>query len=105
MQAGLLRERLTFKESVDVVSPSGFKKKEYKNILTARAYKKRSSGDERLQSKELFNSISLTFLLRYNPLIKDTQIVTYNESDYTISFLDRRIKDNSLEIILNKKDK
>lgn len=105
MQAGLLRERLTFKESVDVTTPSGFKKKGYVPILTAKAYKKKSSGVEREQAKEMFNSISLTFLLRYNPLIKDTQIVEYNGSDYTISFLDKNIKDNSLEIILNKKDK
>jgi len=105
MQAGLLREKLVFKESVDVVTPSGFKKKDFRDILTARAYKKRSSGAEKLQAKELFNSVSLTFLLRYNPLIKDTQIVTYNGNDYTISFLDRNTKDSTLEIILNKKDK
>ena len=105
MQAGLLREKLVFKESVDVVTPSGFKKKDFRDILTARAYKKRSSGAEKLQAKELFNSVSLTFLLRYNPLIKDTQIVSYNGNDYTISFMDKNIKDNTLEIILNKKDK
>lgn len=105
MQAGILREKLVFKESVDVVKPSGFKKAELREVLTTRAYKKRSSGAEKLQSKELFNSITLTFLLRKNPLINDKQTVTYNGNDYSISFIDENIEDNSLTIILNKKDK
>lgn len=105
ISAGKLTEFLTFKELVNVVSDSGFEKKEYKPILTTRAEKKRSTGKETEQAKEIVNTYSLTFLLRYNPIIKENHIVTYYDADYTISFMDVNRIDGSIELILNRKDK
>lgn len=103
IRAGLLKERLVFKALTPTASPTGFKKNEYKEVLRTRAYKKKSKGIEQEQAKELFNTHSITFVLRFNKLIKESQIVTYNGNDYTIGFLDKT--DNTLELILNKKDK
>ncbi len=105
IRAGLLTEFLTFKESVKVVSDSGFEKDEQKEVLTTRAYKMKGTGKQTEAAKEIFNSVTLTFLLRYNSLIKDTQTVEYNGIIYNISFLDTNRQERSIEITLIKKDK
>jgi len=90
----------------EIESESGASKGEqFVEVLTTKAFKRKNAGKEIIQGREIVNTSQLTFLLRYNPLIKEDQIVEYDGSDYTIDFLDSDKHDRSIEIRLNRKDK
>lgn len=104
MRAGLLRDIAVFKQPQKVVSDTGAVRKEYVTVLRCRAYKKRFStmtDKDRVDAKEEFYGHTGVIQVRYNPVIKEEQIVEFRGELYKIVFLDRQT-DNTLLVNLNR---
>ncbi|MEG1685858.1 MAG: phage head closure protein [Bacteroides sp.] len=106
MRAGLLRDRIYFKELREIRSPTGFVKKEYYNIFSCKAYRKKLSTvlGNGIDAMEEFIGNTIVFQIRYYPIIKNNQRVEYQGNEYDISLLDRQI-DNTYIITLTKINK
>ena len=104
MRAGLLRDIAVFKQPQKVVSDTGAVRKEYVTVLRCRAYKKRfatMTDKDRVDAKEEFYGHTGVIQVRYNPVIKEEQIVEFRGELYKIVFLDRQT-DNTLLVNLNR---
>ncbi len=104
MRAGLLTERLVFKELVQEKSATGAIRKEYKPVLTCRAYRKKLSAvvdRDGVNAMEQFIGQMIVFQVRYYPVIKESQRVEYQGRDYEIKLLDRQ-RDNTYVITVEK---
>lgn len=100
--AGTLKYYLTFIQLQNIQSDSGFISKQEIEVLKSRAAKVKSSGKLIEDAKELFKTNQLVFKLRNNKVITDSLLVIYDSVKYNISFLERNLFDNSIEITLEK---
>lgn len=105
MKAGLLREFITIYRYENVQSPTGEITKEKKEIALLRAYRLKSNGSNKEVAKELFDSQSIVFQIRYFPDIQDSDILVYKDTEYKITFIDENIWDRSLKITVQKINK
>lgn len=104
MRAGLLRDIAVFKQPQKVVSDTGAVRKEYVTVLRCRAYKRRfatMTDKDRVDAKEEFYGHTGVIQVRYNPAIREEQIVEFRGELYKIVFLDRQT-DNTLLVNLNR---
>ena len=104
MRAGLLRETLVFKELEEITSPTGFVKKEYKEVFRCKAYRKKLSSiidKDGLNAGEEFIGNIAVFQIRYYPVINEDQRVEYQGRIYSITLLDRQ-RDNTYLITITK---
>lgn len=104
MKAGLLREFITIYRYENVQSPTGEITKQ-KEIALLRAYRLKSTGSNKEVAKELFDSQSITFQIRYFPDIQDSDIISYKDTEYKITFIDENIWDRTLKITVQKINK
>jgi hypothetical protein len=100
--AGTLKYNLKFLDNISVQSDSGFDKVTKVELFKCKAAKVKSTGKFDLNAKELFHSNELIFKLRYNKLLTDKLIVGYDNEEYIISFLDKNLFDNTVQITLSK---
>lgn len=105
MKAGLLREFITIYRYENVQSPTGEITKQKKEIALLRAYRLKSTGSNKEVAKELFDSQSITFQIRYFPDIQDSDIISYKDTEYKITFIDENIWDRTLKITVQKINK
>ena len=99
MRAGLLaRDFIKIWRLEDIQSDSGQIKKEKIQVLRTRAYVISQQGIEKESGKELFNSATIIFRIRWNSEIKDTDYITYDDNDYKISFIRNNKFDRTKEI-------
>ena len=104
MRAGLLRDVAVFKQPQKVVTDTGAVSKEYVTVLRCRAYKKRfatMTDKDRVDAKEEFYGHTGVIQVRYNPIIREEQIVEFRGALYKVAMLDRQT-DNTLVINLNR---
>lgn len=104
MRAGLLRDVAVFKQPQKVASDTGAVRKEYVTVLRCRAYKKRLSNvtdKDKVDAKEVFYGHDAVIQVRYNPIIREEQIVEFRGALYKVAMLDRQT-DNTLVINLNR---
>jgi len=105
MKAGLLREFITIYRYENVQSPTGEITKQKKEIALLRAYRLKSNGSNKEVAKELFDTQSITFQIRYFLDIQDSDILVYKDTEYKITFIDENIWDRTLKIIVQKINK
>lgn len=101
--SGDLRDILKFYHIVETQSPSGYKDVELVYFLTRRAYRLKNKENYVVNAGELFHINNLTFLLRDNKEIKETDIVEFDGNKYIITSMDR-YNGNELLIIIQKKN-
>ena len=70
-----------------------------------RAYRIKSTGTNKEVAKELFDSQSITFQIRYFPDIQDSDIISYKDTEFKITFIDENIWDRTLKITVQKINK
>lgn len=105
MRAALLREFITIYRYENVQSPTGEITKQKKEIALLRAYRLKSNSQNKEVAKELFDSQSITFQIRYFPDIQDSDILVYKDTEYKITFIDENIWDRTLKITVQKINK
>jgi head-tail adaptor len=105
MKAGLLREFITIYRFENVQSPTGEITKQKKEIALLRAYRLKSTGTNKEVAKELFDTQSITFQIRYFPDIQDSDIISYRDIEYKITNIDENIWDRTLKITVQKINK
>lgn len=106
MRAGLLsRSFISVWRLWEEQTPSGQIKKTKKEVCKVRCYVKSQKGGEKEESKDIFDSREVIFQIRYNPYIKDSDFLTYQESDYKITFIKDNIFDHTKEITAQKINK
>ena len=105
MRAALLREFITIYRYENVQSPTGEITKQKKEIALLRAYRLKSNSQNKEVAKELFDSQSIVFQIRYFPDIQDSDILVYKDTEYKITFIDENIWDRTLKITVQKINK
>lgn len=105
MRAALLREFIIIYRYENVQSPTGEITKQKKEIALLRAYRLKSNGQNKEVAKELFDSQSITFQIRYFSDIRDSDILVYKDTEYKIVFIDENIWDRTLKITVQKINK
>lgn len=105
MRAALLREFITIYRFENVQSPTGEITKQKKEIALLRAYRIKSNGSNKEIAKELFDSQSITFQIRYFSDIRDSDILVYKDTEYKITNIDENIWDRTLKITVQKINK
>lgn len=105
MKAGLLREFITIYRYENVQSPTGEITKQKKEIALLRAYRLKSTGTNKEVAKELFDTQSIVFQIRYFSDIRDSDIISYKDTEYKITFIDENIWDRTLKITVQKINK
>lgn len=105
MKAGLLREFITIYRYENIQSETGQIIKQKKEIALLRAYRLKSTGTNKEVAKELFDSQSITFQIRYFPDIQDSDILAYKDTEYKITNIDENIWDRTLKITVQKINK
>ena len=105
MRAALLREFITIYRYENVQSPTGEITKQKKEIALLRAYRLKSTGTNKEVAKELFDTQSITFQIRYFPDIQDSDIISYRDIEYKITNIDENIWDRTLKITVQKINK
>lgn len=105
MKAGLLREFIIIYRYENVQSPTGEITKQKKEIALLRAYRLKSNGSNKEVAKELFDSQSIVFQIRYFPDVQDSDIISYKDTEYKITFIDENIWDRTLKITVQKINK
>lgn len=105
MRAALLREFIIIYRYENVQSPTGEITKQKKEIALLRAYRLKSNGQNKEVAKELFDSQSIVFQIRYFPDIQDSDILVYKDTEYKITFIDENIWDRTLKITVQKINK
>lgn len=105
MRAALLREFITIYRYENVQSPTGEITKQKKEIALLRAYRLKSTGQNKEVAKELFDSQSITFQIRYFSDIRDSDILVYKDTEYKITNIDENIWDRTLKITVQKINK
>lgn len=105
MRAALLREFITIYRYENVQSPTGEITKQKKEIALLRAYRLKSNGSNKEVAKELFDSQSIVFQIRYFPDIQDSDIISYRDIEYKITNIDENIWDRTLKITVQKINK
>lgn len=105
MKAGLLREFITIYRYENIQSETGQITKQKKEIALLRAYRIKSNGSNKEIAKELFDSQSITFQIRYFSDIRDSDILVYKDTEYKITFIDENIWDRTLKITVQKINK
>ncbi len=91
MRAGLMRDVLVFESPVEETTPSGFVRKEYKEVFRCRAYRKKQSivsGDER--AKEEFLGQMAVFQVRAYPKIDYQCRVRWANCVWEIKMIEQR---------------
>ncbi len=105
MKAGLLREFIIIYRYENIQSETGQITKEKKEIALLRAYRLKSTGQNKEVAKELFDTQSITFQIRYFPDIRDSDILVYKDIEYKITNIDENIWDRTLKITVQKINK
>lgn len=105
MRAALLREFIIIYRYENVQSPTGEITKQKKEIALLRAYRLKSTGTNKEVAKELFDSQSIVFQIRYFPDVQDSDIISYKDTEYKIVFIDENIWDRTLKITVQKINK
>ena len=105
MRAALLREFIIIYRYENIQSETGQIPKEKKEIALLRAYRLKSTGQNKEVAKELFDSQSIVFQIRYFPDIQDSDIISYKDTEYKITFIDENIWDRTLKITVQKINK
>ena len=105
MRAALLREFITIYRFENVQSPTGEITKQKKEIALLRAYRIKSNGSNKEVAKELFDSQSIVFQIRYFPDVQDSDIISYKDTEYKITNIDENIWDRTLKITVQKINK
>lgn len=107
MRAGLLREQLIFKKSVEVKSRTGAVRKEYQEIFRCRANRRKMSiiaDRDGVSAMEQFVGNTLVFQVRNYPIIKENYHVVYNGNEYDLKMITHQVSDNTLLLTLQKID-
>ena len=105
MRAALLREFITIYRYENVQSPTGEITKQKKEIALLRAYRLKSTGTNKEVAKELFDTQSIVFQIRYFSDKRDSDIISYKDTEYKITFIDENIWDRTLKITVQKINK
>lgn len=105
MRAALLREFITIYRYENVQSSTGEITKKKKEIALLRAYRLKSTGTNKEVAKELFDTQSIVFQIRYFSDIRDSDILVYKDTEYKIVFIDENIWDRTLKITVQKINK
>lgn len=100
--AGTLTERLYFYHLTETQSESGFKSVTETLYYSCRADRLKNKENYVINANELFHFPHLTFKLRYNKEIKETDIVKYEDERYRITSLDKNIEEKEITIIMEK---
>jgi len=100
--AGSLKYNLTFLKLEKVQGVSGAEKITKVELFKSKAAKVKSTGNFKVDAKELFHTNELIFKIRNNKLLDDSLIVKYDKYEYIITFLDVNLFDNSVQITLEK---
>lgn len=105
MRAALLREFIIIYRYENVQSPTGEITKQKKEIALLRAYRLKSTGTNKEVAKELFDTQLITFQIRYFSDIRDSDIISYKDTEYKITNIDENIWDRTLKITVQKINK
>lgn len=105
MRAALLREFITIYRYENIQSETGQISKQKKEIALLRAYRLKSNGQNKEVAKELFDTQSITFQIRYFSDIRDSDILVYKDTEYKITNIDENIWDRTLKITVQKINK
>lgn len=105
MRSALLREFITIYRYENIQSETGQITKQKKEIALLRAYRLKSTGQNKEVAKELFDSQSITFQIRYFSDIRDSDIISYKDTEYKIVSIDENIWDRTLKITVQKINK
>jgi SPP1 family predicted phage head-tail adaptor len=100
--SGTLTERLYFYHQVESQSASGFKQVDEVFYYTCRADRLKNKENYVVNADELFHFPHLTFKLRYNREILETDIVVYEDVRYRITSIDKDALSNEETIIIEK---
>ena len=103
--AGSLKYNLVFFEMRTVQSDSGAFSKTRVQLFKCKAAKVKSTGNYKVENKELFHTNELIFKIRGNKLLTEKLIVEYDNKEYSISFIDKNLFDNTVNITLEKLNK
>jgi head-tail adaptor len=104
IRLGQYRAVVVFKEQRDVQSDTGGVTKEWVPVVKARAYKKRFSNvtdKDKVEAGKDFYGHFGAFIVKYDPRIKESQIMEYRGVEYKIILLDKN-DDNTYTINVNK---
>ena len=108
MGAGLLAKTfIQILRNQNIQTESGSIKKQTTVIHNLRARKMKENGSIKKEEngKELFDSYTVTFQIRYVPDIYVTDTLLYNNQEFKISLIERDVWDNTLKIhctLINK---
>lgn len=100
--AGTLTEHLSFYHLVETQSDSGFKHTDEVFYLKLRADRLKNKENYVVNADELFHFPHLTFKLRYDKRIKETDVVLYEGERYRITSIEKNSLDNEETIIVEK---
>lgn len=100
--AGTLKYKLIFKQTIKTQSATGAIRTSKVDLLSCKAAKVKAKNSTGIDAKEMFNSSMIEFKIRYNKLINNDLIVSYNDYEYKIISVDDNKFDNSMNLIIDK---
>lgn len=98
MQAGLLKEWVTFEAETITRDEFGGQKKEWKEVLKTRARIQFKSGDQVLENREEIHTLTNTVTIRYRKGIARQMRILWDGEKYRILSIDRNRAEQSLVI-------
>lgn len=104
MRAGLLRDLITFYEPREERTETGGVRTVYDQVMKCRANKRKFSNvtdKDRVDAYEQFNGHFGVFQVRYDPRIKENQVIDFRGVRYKIILLDKQY-DNTYLINVNR---
>ena len=96
MQAGLLRELITFYGETTTRTDTGAVKKETAQLITTRCYRMKKRASLAMAGDEEINTGTVTVQVRYNPIMDGATTFEYENITYRITQRLKQIKDNTL---------
>lgn len=84
MRAGLLTEYITIENITTNKNDFGATEKVWKPIIKTRCNIKLNSGNRQTENKEIINTYSITFIIRYYHNINEDMRIVWNGKKYRI---------------------
>ena len=99
MRAGLLTEQITIENNTTNKDDFGSTVKVWQPVIKTRCNIKFNSGNRQIENKEIINSYSLTFTLRFYHNITEDMRIVWNRKRYRILSIFPDKHKQSIEII------
>lgn len=100
--SGQLTEQLKFYHIKETQSESGYKEVNEEYYMTRRAERLKGKEKYVIDAEELYHSNELTFRLRYEKVITETDVVVFRDERYMIISIDPYPRDREMKIIISK---